>query len=149
MSKTVCISTYFSCSEEELWSKIASPKSLQYVAAPILRFVPCRTDSFSDEWQEGPIYDLNLYLFHVIPLGRHRIKILKADKKANTIVSKESGLFAPVWNHTISFHQCGSREVSYKDRIEIEAGLLTPLICIFARFFYRHRQRRWKRLLTG
>jgi hypothetical protein len=34
----------------------------------------------------------------------------------------------------------------YTDRVEIEAGLLTPLIAGFARVFYAHRQRRWRAL---
>jgi len=38
--------------------------------------------------------------------------------------------------------------VEYSDEIEIRAGLLTPVIWAFAHGFYRHRQRRWRVLLS-
>jgi hypothetical protein len=34
----------------------------------------------------------------------------------------------------------------YSDEIEIDAGLLTPLVWLFARVFYGHRQRRWQKV---
>ena len=35
----------------------------------------------------------------------------------------------------------------YTDSVEVRAGLLTPLVWAFATAFYRHRQRRWRRLV--
>jgi hypothetical protein len=32
------------------------------------------------------------------------------------------------------------------DRIEIDAGVMTPLVAGFAAIFYRYRQRRWRAL---
>ncbi|MBN2003783.1 MAG: hypothetical protein JXA21_10535 [Anaerolineae bacterium] len=54
-----------------------------------------------------------------------------------------------VWNHTIRFHPLGTEQLRYTDAIEIEAGLLTVFVWAFAHLFYRHRQRRWKKLLAG
>ncbi|MFO7859839.1 MAG: hypothetical protein R6U41_01320 [Desulfosalsimonas sp.] len=45
------------------------------------------------------------------------------------------------------FHEVYPGTVHYTDKIEISAGLLSPLIWLFAHVFYRHRQRRWKLLL--
>lgn len=73
---------------------------------------------------------------------------MKIDKETNTISSHESGLLARVWNHDISFHEVAPGVVSYTDEIEIQAGWLTPAIWLFAHLFYRHRQRRWKVLLS-
>ena len=41
----------------------------------------------------------------------------------------------------IDQHRC-----LYRDRIEIEAGFLTPFVGLYARWFYRTRQRRWRAL---
>lgn len=92
-------------------------------------------------------YEFKLYFLKIFPLGRHRIKLTKIDKESNIIVSNESGMLAPVWNHTIWFQQDGQNKLSYTDEIEIKAGWLTWAIWIFALFFYRHRQNRWKKLL--
>jgi hypothetical protein len=39
--------------------------------------------------------------------------------------------------------------VVYRDRVEVRAGVLTPFIWVFAQIFYRHRQRRWRRLAAN
>jgi hypothetical protein len=141
------ISTRLPCSENELWQRIIEPGSLQFVASPILSFVPAEDCDLEGEWQVGRPYPLKLYFLKVIPLGRHTIQLVKIDKDTNTIASRESGLLARVWNHTISFREVSPGVVSYKDEIEIRAGWLTPVIWLFAQLFYRHRQRRWKALL--
>ena len=141
------ISTYFNCTEEELWEKIIEPKSLQFVASPILSFNPIVKGELDGEWVIGKTYELKLYFLNILPLGRHRIKIITIDRKSNIIVSNEIGALAPVWNHTIRFGQCERRKLRYIDEIEIKAGWLTIGIWVFSHLFYRHRQRRWKILL--
>ena len=136
------ISTRFTCTEAELWRKIVAPKSLQYVAAPILAFIPDEAGALDGEWKVGRKYHLRLYFLKFIPLGRHTIQLVKIDKDTNRICSQESGMLSPVWNHNITFHQAASGEVHYTDEIEIRAGLLSPVIWLFAHIFYLHRQRR-------
>ena len=45
----------------------------------------------------------------------------------------------------VSIDPAGDR-TRYSDRIEIDAGPLTPLVAGYAQLFYRYRQRRWRRL---
>jgi len=143
------ISTVFECTEKQLWDKIIEPKSLQYVAAPLVRFDPLVAGELNGEWIVGKTYAVRLAALGFLPLGRHRIKIVTIDRATNTIESQESGSLAHVWNHTIRFHPSGAGQLRYTDEIEIEAGLLTVFVWAFAHLFYRHRQRRWKELLTG
>jgi hypothetical protein len=141
------ITSCFDCSEDELWEKIKEPWSLQYVAAPILSFRPQNEVTLTGDWEVNKPYPLKLHLFSIIPLGTHTIKLVKLDKKSKTIQSQEKGLLAPVWNHDIQFSEIEPGKVRYTDRIEIKAGLITPIIWLFAHFFYRHRQRRWRVLM--
>ena len=141
------ISTYLPCSKGELWAKIMDPKSLQFVASPILKFIPVGKNIFDKEWELNRDYVLKLYLFGFLPLGNHTIRLINIDRSENKIESTESGLLARVWNHTIQFQEIEENRVHYMDIIEIKAGLLTPMIWIFAHLFYRHRQRRWRKLL--
>ena len=39
--------------------------------------------------------------------------------------------------------------VAFRDRIEIEAGIVTPVIVVYAWWFYRMRQRRWRAVAKG
>ncbi len=52
-----------------------------------------------------------------------------------------------IWNHTIKFNSIEKNKLKYTDIIEINAGFLTFIIWIFSHIFYRHRQRKWKKLL--
>jgi len=141
------ISTYLPCSDEQLWEKIMDPKSLQFVAAPILQFIPAGKNELYREWKVDRNYELKLYLFGILPLGRHTIRLVNIDRSENKIESKETGLLAQEWNHTIQFQEIEENRVHYSDTIVIKAGLLTPMIWSFAHLFYRHRQRRWRKLL--
>jgi len=141
------ISTRLACSEDQLWQKIIEPGSLQFVASPILRFVPVGGGGLTGEWQVGIPYHLKLYFLKRIPLGPHTIQLMRIDKAANKIVSQESGRLARSWKHIIRFQEVAPGVVHYTDEIEIRAGWLTPFIWLFAQVFYRHRQRRWKVLL--
>lgn len=143
------ISTQLACTADELWQHISRPKSLQFVASPLLTFEPMNSGLFDREWDVGRDYQLKLYFLKFIPLGSHTIHLEKIDKDSNEISSRESGLLASVWNHKIRFQELRPGLLSYTDEIEIRAGLLTPLIWMFAHFFYRHRQRRWKILLKN
>lgn len=141
------ISTYFNCTEEQLWKRIIEPKSLQFVASPILDFTPLIKGELDGDWVVGRTYDLKLRFLNILPLGHHRIRLVTIDRGSNTIESNESGLLAPVWNHTIRFRQVEEGRLRYTDEIEIQAGWLTAAIWVFAQVFYRHRQKRWKILL--
>ncbi len=143
------ISTTFDCAPEQLWDAISRPASLRFVAAPLLRFEPLVPGDLDREWVVGKTYAVRLYLFGLLPAGEHRITLARMDREANLIASKESGTLAPVWNHTIRFRSLGGGRLQYTDEIEIRAGPLTGAIWAFAHLLYRHRQRRWKRLLRG
>jgi hypothetical protein len=141
------ITTNLACTRSELWEHISRPQSLQFVASPLLQFNALEPGALDGEWEVGRDYQLTLNLLGFIPLGRHTIRLARIDRDHNTIVSRESGLLARVWNHTISFQEITPGLVNYTDAIEIQAGWLTPFIWGFAHLFYRHRQRRWKLLL--
>ena len=143
------ITTTFDCVEAELWANIIEPRSLQYVAAPLLAFRPRHGGEIAREWVVGKTYEFQLYFLGFVPLGRHDIKLIVLDRAANRIVSHEQGALTSVWNHTIQFNSNGPRSICYSDEIEIQAGWLTPVVWIFAQIFYRHRQRRWKQLLKN
>lgn len=143
------ISTTFDCTAEQLWDEIRRPASLRFVSAPLLHFEPLIPGELDSDWVVGKTYALRLSLFGFLPAGGHRITLVSINRDANLIESRESGTLSPVWNHTIRFHALGDGKLHYSDEIEIQAGLLTGFIWVFAHLFYRHRQRRWKKLLQG
>ncbi len=142
------ISTILDCQAETFWRYILKPESLRYVASPILKFIPIRGE-LDSSWDEGKLYEFRLFFLGLLPLGRHRIQLVEINQAENVIRSRESGQLAKVWNHTIRFGNLDHTTMRYTDEIEIRAGLLSFPIWVFAQFFYRHRQRRWKRFLRS
>jgi len=60
-----------------------------------------------------------------------------------------SGRLVPIWDHWIFLEDIGAGRTRYTDRVDVEAGVLTPMIWLFACLFYAHRQRRWHRLIRA
>lgn len=122
---------------------------MEFVSSPILRFEPQNEGDLTGEWQLNKPYILQLYLLKFIPLGEHRITLIKIDKGVKRVIIQENRKLAKVWNHGIAFQEVEPGKVHYTDEIEIQAGWLTPAIWLFANLFYRHSHRRWKILLKS
>jgi hypothetical protein len=80
----------------------------------------------------------------VLPLGQHAIHFERVDPELMEIRTRESGSLVRRWCHTMSVRPSSDRRTLYADEVEIEGGLLTPLVWLFAQWLYRHRHRRWK-----
>ena len=78
----------------------------------------------------------------------HQFTTLRVDESNHVIETSERGVLVPVWNHRLRVEPVSPRECRYTDRIELKAGLLTPLVWLFVAAFYRYRQMRWRRLTT-
>lgn len=140
------ISTVIKTSENQMWEELQKVSSLMYVASPILKFKPQKGHSVPEKWVLGTEYKLKLSLFGIFPLGDHFIKLVELNKEENLIISIEHGNLTKAWNHIIKFNAIDDQTIEYTDEIEINAGILTILIWLFAHIFYRHRQSKWKKL---
>lgn len=150
MASTVELTTHLDCTPDEAWERVQTSALLDHIAAPMIRFVP-RDGSFPQTWRPGE-YRAWMFLFGFIPLGWQAIAISVPEPSGTTRYVRDNG-YSPLikrWDHWIEIAPdgsgCGTR---YTDRVEIEAGLLTPLIAAFARVFYAHRQRRWRALAAN
>jgi ligand-binding SRPBCC domain-containing protein len=145
----VSISTIIALPPEEVWQRVQTPQLLQHIAAPLIHFTiidPPALSLFAD----GDRFLVGLKIFGVLPYGKQWIvptlhlpsdgawpKKLR-DNGHSALISK--------WDHWITVEPNGHGNTLYRDEVEIKAGLLTPLIWLFAHIFYRHRQRRWRAL---
>jgi len=85
-----------------------------------------------------------VYLLGFLPGTVHTFKIVSVDDTAREINTNEHGGLICIWNHTMKIDPVSDLCCRYSDRIEIDAGSLTPVMWSFAHFFYRYRQRRLK-----
>lgn len=146
MSQTVIKSSVFISDTGKIWEKLQQLTTLQYIAAPHVTFV-LEDKCANPVWKSGETYRFRLKLFGVIPLGVHTIRILTIDQNRFVIITSEDNPFVPVWNHRIELKKIDDRCTRYTDEVEIDAGWKTPIVYLWAKMFYAHRQKRWTDLL--
>jgi len=75
------------------------------------------------------------------------LNLKKISDSSRTLYTNEGGGLVPVWNHLIKIESISEGSCLYADDVDIEAGLLTPIVWFYAHAFYRYRQWRWRALL--
>lgn len=132
---------------DTFWRKLKDPASLQYVAHPLISFRGIVDITNGESWKEGSTHHLPMYYLNLVPAGAQKVTIVMVDRDEHRIETNESGGVAKVWCHTMRLTSMEDGKVEYKDELCIEAGWKTPLLWLFVQLFYRHRQRRWRKML--
>jgi hypothetical protein len=135
----------FPAPRDVVFQKLQRLETLQTIAKPYAAFEP--VDSAAAVWTVGGKSSYRLRLFGFIPFGTHTIRIVRFD--ADGISSREGNVHVPVWDHEIRLRELDGNRTAYTDRVEMKAGWKTPFIWLWASAFYRHRQRKWIRLLQS
>ena len=141
----VTVSSILARPADEVWSLVTRTSTLSYVARGLLGFAG--SEAFPDEWREGDTVQTRLLLFGVFPTWRHTVEIRERDDVQYSLYTHESGGPVATWNHLIRVNTLNAGACHYTDRVDIEAGALTPLAVALARLLFRYRQWRWRRLL--
>jgi hypothetical protein len=135
---------------ERVWEELQTTRLLVHVAAPMVRFTPIEPAALPERWREGR-YRVRMKLFGVLPAGSQviAISIVQADERQRYVLRDNgAGALARTWDHVITLEALPDGATRYRDRVEVRAGVLTPVVWLFAQAFYRHRQRRWRRLVA-
>lgn len=135
------ISTKLEMSAEKAWLTVKKSSTLVFITKGLLGF---SQKNFPPEWKEGETVATRLFLFSFIPAWKHEICFVRIDNDQFELYTNEKGGMVSVWNHLIKIDPITEQVCAYTDKIEIEAGVLTPIVGFFARIFYRYRQRRWR-----
>ena len=137
----VQISAQLPISADKAWEKVKESRTLLFVTRGLLGF---SGENFPVEWKTGETVKTRLLLFNFIPAWNHEISFVRIDDERRELYTNEKGGLISVWNHLIKIDEKPANSCLYTDRIEIEAGLLTPIVWFFAQLFYRYRQMRWQ-----
>jgi len=127
-----------------VWRELQKPETLDFIAAPMVVFKYKSTKP--EQWHKGN-FEVELKLFGFIPFGNQTISISFPDTVNNILFLRDNGFSNLIskWDHLISVEPQGENTL-YTDSLEINAGILTPFIWLFAFLFYSHRQKRWVKL---
>ncbi len=128
----------------KIWEAVKTPEAFRFVTKRLLVMPAIATRQ--KDWREGETVVGWVFLFGFIPFSRHRLNFSQIDDGKMTLRSRESGGLVKVWNHDITVTPLDPDRCRYGDRIEIDAGLVTPLVGLYANGFYMLRQGRWRKL---
>ena len=145
--QVVEMSTVLEATADAVWNAVKTPTAFRKVTRGLLTMPVI--NKRRDEWHEGETVIGWVFLFGFIPFSHHHLHIAKIDEKERTLSSREQGGLVKRWDHDIIVTQVSPETCSYRDRIDIDAGVVTPVVVLYARFFYRIRQRRWRALAKG
>lgn len=140
-------STSLDASADAVWAAVKTPSAFRTVTRGLLAMPAIRRRQ--DEWREGETVVGWVFLFGFLPFSRHHLHIVSIDESTRTLSSREFGGLITMWNHDIEVSPIDATSCRYRDRIDIDAGLVTPVVALYARWFYRMRQRRWRVLAKG
>lgn len=130
-----------------VWTAVKTPAAFRTVTRGVLTMPAVRART--DAWVEGETVVGWVLLFGCIPFSRHHLWVARIDDAAMTLRSRERGGLLRRWDHDIVVTPVDDRRCRYRDRVEIDAGIVTPLVVAYARWFYGVRQRRWRVLAGG
>jgi hypothetical protein len=135
---------------EQVNDLVKSPLLLDFVAAPLIKFIPVGV--FPSQWNANTDYEATMFLFGFIPLGQQSIRIRidtskQIQNQSYVFVDDGQSNLIPKWYHQIELHKNGYQTL-YVDTLEIRAGWLTFFVWLFAQVFYWYRQRRWQLLVS-
>lgn len=147
----VIVKTVLDASAERIWAEVKTPRLLNYVAAPLILFDLIDPPTMPAHWGDGR-YLVSMRFLGLIPIGRQWIvtsTLLPEDQARGVFRIRDNGIgdIAKVWDHLIVIEAQADGRTSYRDEVEVKAGVLTLGVWLFAHWFYRHRQARWRRLV--
>jgi hypothetical protein len=137
-------STVLEASADAVWAAVKTPAAFRRVTRGILAMPVI--GGRQDDWREGETVVGWVFLFGFLPFSRHHLHVAGIDESKRVLSSREHGGLISAWNHDIEVLPIDAGTCHYRDRIEIEAGIVTTLVVLYARWFYRTRQRRWRAL---
>jgi hypothetical protein len=141
---TIRVTSLVEAPAHRVWTTLQSPATFLYVSRGLLG-MPALAGRM-DPWRPGEVVTGWLFLFHIIPISRHRIQVMEIEHDAMTFLAHERGGLLRAWLHSFTVVPEGPAACRYTDMVEIDAGRLTPVVAFLARWFYRYRHRRWRSL---
>ncbi|MCG8667957.1 MAG: hypothetical protein MI867_00965 [Pseudomonadales bacterium] len=131
-------------SAETAWDNVQLRKTMFYICDGLLSF---KSHNLPERFVDGSEAHCKLWFFNKVPAWTHYWRISSIDADRMILDSEEYGGLVKRWHHIIEIEPLSDNQCVYTDYIDIKAGLATPLIWLWAKVFYRYRQRRWKKLI--
>lgn len=129
---------------DEVWAMLHDPLALGEVVAPLLELEPVGHRRFPPTWTDGD-HLVRLRAFGILPVGDQRIRLATSRRGAARILEDTGGPVSGVlglvtsWRHRMAVSPLPDDRTFYRDRLDISAGVLTPVVWIGAWALWQYR----------
>ncbi len=143
------------CTVPDAFLALHNPKVFRQVSRPFLTFTPLRPASFPQHYESGKSYVVRAKAFGLIPLGTQEINPASShDAERSVFVDNGRGLSGALgvmkhFHHTMTLEPRGPGHTVLTDKLEWDAGVLSPAFYVGFRFFWWWRHTVMKRLAPG
>jgi hypothetical protein len=140
--KTVLVENDYATSPKRLWELVTDYGGLAEIMRGLVTFEGLPTG----RTQTGQKMNVMVSMFGKLPSQPYYMEVLECDDSRMILRSSEKGAGVKSWRHTLTVTETelGCR---LTDRIEIDAGLLTPLFVLWAKYLYQARHKPRMKLL--
>ena len=146
------------CPADAAWVGITSPAGLRSVSAPILVFTSLEDGGFTERWTAGE-HPVAITALGFLPAGKQIIDIGFRETPSvassngdvggagsRTVTDSGRGLSWPLtlvksWNHEMTVTSRVDGRTDYHDRLDFDAGILTPAFWLGYWVFWQWRAR--------
>lgn len=138
---------------DEVWAMLHDPVALQQVAAPLLELEPVGHRRFPPTWTPGD-HLVRIRLLGILPVGDQRIRLSTSRRQDVRILEDSGGPISGAlglvsgWRHRMAVSPLPGGRTLYRDRLDISAGALTPLVWIGAWVFWQYRAARIRQVVA-
>ncbi|MEP5151659.1 SRPBCC family protein [Planktotalea sp.] len=134
MPKTISLTHHYTSPADLVWQVATDLDHLKEVTKSLLSYknMPSR------QIYEGQHLTVDVSLFGKMPYQPYEMTVEKLDHETRSFASFEKGAGVKSWQHRLQVIEdaAGSR---IEESIEIDAGVLTPVFAMWAKFMYNKR----------
>lgn len=133
---------------EYAWEILLKCKTLHFIAQGVMSIKPV-FEPFPDEWEQNKIFKTQMLMYGFIPYGGiHTIFFKKIDHVNHIIETEESNKSFRMWNHTMYVEEKKHGNCIISDEVFINNGFISFVAVKWASYYYRHRHKRWLKLIS-
>jgi hypothetical protein len=141
------------CSIDSAWAALADPKIFAAVSAPLMTFKSLEPGGFPEKWTAQGPHLVSIKLLGFIPMGKQTIDTTFTQRPGGVKMMIDSGsphagmlTVIKAWDHRMAVSASIGSTTLYRDRLKINAGVLTPLIYLPLWLFWQYRGIKLRRL---
>lgn len=140
MRKQYELSDIYAVGIEALWRDILDPVALSDSMKGSISY----SGLPSDPVVQGQVIDVTLKRWGWLPMGSWRMEVVRRDDENYILESREGGGVVRDYKHRLELEAIDANTTRYTDRLDIDAGWLTPMIAPTFRKLYiqRHDMRK-------